>query len=479
MNRPSPTLSRRHFLRTSAAALAGAPFLQPGSVRADDFHAIPLGERPTQAAGLEILNPRGRVPASFIIDDSTCLVNMGKFCMPQFAEAWPEREEYKKPWRSWPDEIPDSFVRTFAEWCADRGVKGKYSIVPYPAMVGWVDRELPGWSRAELRDSVAYVRDVMSANWDIHPEMITHTRIIDTKTGRAMPRKDDGSYWMENGGWTPGKSVDELANYIAYALNILKNAGFHCDGATTPGGFGNGAIENLSLAMGEAIRSVYKVDLPHYFKYLELDKAGSTAPRVEHVSGLKAGDPQAIVNVLGGSGDWFGGWDGASAGDVADSVDKFITADASAGRMVEMIEKGEPAVFLCHWAGLYHNGDLTGFHIFQQVVDRVIATYESRLHWMKLSEIARYQAARELTAIEALETGFKLEAPYSCPNFTIQVPVGPGKAPKLCIGPEKRPVALREVNSPALLTTNTWHRDHNDASVCFNLPKGEIFIAAN
>lgn len=43
-----------------------------------------------------------------------------------------------------------SFVRKFGEWCAENGVKGKYSIVPYPACVGRLDREVPGWFRREL-----------------------------------------------------------------------------------------------------------------------------------------------------------------------------------------------------------------------------------------------------------------------------------------------------------------------------------------
>ena len=73
---------------------------------------------------------------SFIIDDSTCLANLAHFCIPQFAEVFPDR--YKQDWRKLPREIPDSFVRKFGEWCHERGIKGKYSIVPYPACVGWV-----------------------------------------------------------------------------------------------------------------------------------------------------------------------------------------------------------------------------------------------------------------------------------------------------------------------------------------------------
>src|ERR1051326_8863652 len=113
--------------------------------------ALP-GDRPMQDPSVRVLNPRGRVPVSLIIDDSTCLVNLAHFCIPQFAEVFPDR--YVQNWRALPREIPDSFVREFGEWCSEAGVKGKYSIVPYPACVGWVDREMPGWTKRELTESI-------------------------------------------------------------------------------------------------------------------------------------------------------------------------------------------------------------------------------------------------------------------------------------------------------------------------------------
>ncbi|MGI9466861.1 MAG: hypothetical protein ACR2OA_07055, partial [Rubripirellula sp.] len=188
--------SRRAFLATGLSVAA-----HPGSSSLfadDDAEKVSqdaLGAD-QETAGVEVLLPRHRVPLSFVIDDSTCLVNMGHFCTPQFAEAQPDRAEYKKPWRDWPREIPDQFVRRFGEWCADRGVRGKYSIVPYPACVGWVDREMPGWSRRQLQDSLKLVRELMVPNWDIHPEMITHTRVIDLKTGRPKEAINAGT--MEN-----------------------------------------------------------------------------------------------------------------------------------------------------------------------------------------------------------------------------------------------------------------------------------------
>ena len=131
--------TRRDFLRMGAAGLAAAT-LARGEDRLRD--QVP-GERPTQDKSVRVLNPQTRVPVSLIIDDSTCLVNLAQFGMPQFAETWPERAEYKKPWRKMPREIPDAFVRKFGQWCQEQGVKGKYSLVPYPACVGWLDRRLP------------------------------------------------------------------------------------------------------------------------------------------------------------------------------------------------------------------------------------------------------------------------------------------------------------------------------------------------
>ena len=172
----------------SAAALAGA-----GSTSL----AQQLGARPGPSPGVEVLNPKARVPVGLIIDDSTCLVNLNRFAMPQFNTAWKgQNESYHRDWKNWPVEIPDSFVRRFGNWCAEHGVKGKYSIVQYPACVGRLDSEVPGWSRREVEDSIKLVQELMTPNWDIHPEMVTHTRVIDLKTGQPFP--ECSPRFMEN-----------------------------------------------------------------------------------------------------------------------------------------------------------------------------------------------------------------------------------------------------------------------------------------
>ncbi|MBZ0255757.1 hypothetical protein K8I31_06820 [bacterium] len=422
------------------------------------------GDRPTQAKNVSVLNPRNRVPLGLIIDDSTCLVNLAHFGIPHFHEAFPER--YPQDWRSLPREIPDDFVRTFGGWCAEHGVKGKYSIVPYPACVGWMDRDLPGWSKQELDGSINLVKELMTPNWDIHPEMVSHTWVINTKTGRPYPERTE--QFMENFGWTVGKSVDELADYMSYALQILHNIDLPCEGITTPGGFGSRVLPELSQATLEACRDVYQAEIPHYFRHLFTDER-SVAPRVECASGLDGDDPRCVVSVVGCTGDWFGGWDGLKPG----NVNEFITPNLEKGRMVDVIERGEPAIMVCHWPGIYFNGDEVGFTIFKEVVRRIHEKYENVI-WMKLSEIARYWAAKELTQTAVVDGGIVFNAPFACPNFTIECELESMEQPRLVY---KDQVAPLESKGRRLdLESGCFVKEENRLAACFDLPKGESMI---
>ncbi len=445
-------------------------FLRTASLAATTFGTMPVfaqlaGQRPPRDASVTVLNPRARVPVGLIIDDSTCLVNLNRFTMPQFDQAFAgANKTYHRNWREWPVEIPDAFVRKFGEWCAGAGVKGKYSIVPYPACVGRLDRMLPGWTQRELNDSLELVRTVMMPNWDIHPEMVTHSRVIDIRTGH--PHTDHSLKFMENWEWTTGRSADEIASYLAYALNILKNVGLPCEGVTTPGGFGGKALPQLAQASLEAVRDVFSAEVPHYFRHLYSEGNESVAPRVEYARDLDTTDPRCVVSIIGCTGDWTGGWDNTPVG----GVDRFITADGRSGRMVDVIERGEPALALAHWTGIWWNGQELGFKVWQEVVRRLHARFDNLL-WMKLSEVSRYWAAKELTRIQRVGDGMKFDAPFSCPSFTVRFQSPPGRVPKLgTVAGESKP--LQEVRRLLDLNSGTWHRDGDAISVCFDLPRG-------
>jgi hypothetical protein len=187
----------------------------------------------------------------------------------------------------------------------------------------------------------------MMPNWDIHPEMVTHTRAIDTKTGHPYP--EYSLKFMENWDFATGRSTDEMADYIAYALRILKNIGLTCEGVTTPGGFGSKARPQLAEGTFQAVRDVFSAEIPHYFRDLFSEGDKSVAPLVQNASGLDGPDPRCVVHIIGCTGDWTGGWDCTPPG----GVDKFITADLKSGRMVDVIGRGEPALMLAHWTGIY------------------------------------------------------------------------------------------------------------------------------
>jgi hypothetical protein len=459
-------LSRRRFLEGAGSSLAAGALCLDGPA----LLAQIAGDRPPRAEGVTVLNPRARVPVGLIIDDSTCLVNLNRFTMPQFDQAFAgANKTYHRNWREWPVEIPDAFVRKFGEWCAGAGVKGKYSIVPYPACVGRLDRLLPGWTQRELNDSLELVRTVLLPNWDIHPEMVTHSRVIDTKTGH--PCAEHSLKFMENWEWTTGRSADEIANYLAYALNILKNVGLPCEGITTPGGFGNKALPQLAQATLQSVRDVFSTEIPHYFRHLYSEGPQSVAPRVEYASGLDTADPRCVVSIIGCTGDWTGGWDNTPPG----GADKFITEDLQSGRMVEVIQRGEPALALAHWTGIWWNGQELGFNVWQEVVRRLHARFDNLL-WMKLSEVARYWAAKELTRIERVGDRIGLRAPFACPAFTLQFTSASAPTPRLNLGPQSAP-PLRQVNRLLDLQPATWHRDGMTTTVCFDLPKGNSTIA--
>src|SRR5688500_6572764 len=104
-------VSRRTFLATAAATASAL-------LESTEAAAHLPGERPPpRPQGVEVLNPLGRKPVSLIIDDSTPLVNLAHFAIPQFAQVFPDK--YRQPWKTLPREIPDAFVLKFVDWCKE------------------------------------------------------------------------------------------------------------------------------------------------------------------------------------------------------------------------------------------------------------------------------------------------------------------------------------------------------------------------
>jgi hypothetical protein len=119
---------------------------------------------------------------------------------------------------------------------------------------------------------------------------------------------------------------------------------------------------------------------------------------------------------------------------------------------------------------MYTNGAKRGFRDFQNVVTALDGRYRDRTIWMKLSEIARYWAAKELTRIEKTDGVVALSAPYASPQFTVRVTAGSDVVPKLTVN--GKPAPMEEVRTAANLKPGGWLRERQGVVVCFDLPKG-------
>ena len=154
------------------------------------------------------------MPLSIIFDDSTVLVNLNYFFLRDrtISEGRPQR------WEDVPVVHPTSFTREFAEWCLASGVRGKFSVVPCPAALGRIDEGLPLFSKAQQDEWLAMCREVIVPAFDITPEMLTHTFVLDPKTLQPLPSR----IW-EQYDWAalPEDQEELVTEYIAQACRIL------------------------------------------------------------------------------------------------------------------------------------------------------------------------------------------------------------------------------------------------------------------
>jgi len=386
--RPRP--NRRDFLR----ALAGAGLATGLTSRAGDSSAAGVSARSATApVTVKVVNPLLRTPLSLIIDDSCPVINKAYYWIHQMHE-WRLRHRPDSKPSGWeihydklsrmPNTIPAAFAAQWGEWCGEQGIRGKFSLVPFPAGVGRIDQGFPGLPERELAEWLRVAKEIIWPNFDFTPEMLTHTRVVDLKTWTLTDE------W-EQGAWV-NPPVDQLTEYIATAMQLLKNVGIACEGVTSPGAFGKGKEEAYSRAVLEAALQVNRNRRPFYFLWLIHDKMPEVP--IRHV---QKDQGMAIASIVSCAGDWFGqtGFDEANA-------DLFITEDLQKGRLPSVLKAEFPCVLVGHWPCFYVN-DQIGFKVLKTVKRRLDAYDPDRTKtiWMKNSEIGHCWMARQLSEVDA------------------------------------------------------------------------------
>ena len=350
-----------------------------------------------------------RVPLSLIIDDSTVLVNLNYFFMRDRNLV----DGQDRRWQDVPVVHPESFTREFAEVCLEHGVRGKFSVVPCPAALGRIDHGLPLFSKPQQESWLQMCRELIVPAFDITPEMITHTAIVDLTTFRPIdPRVWEQYDWQA----LPVDQEELVLNYIATACRILCNVGLTPEGVTSPGGFGGETLEFYAKVAGEAVRDVTGNPTPYFFKRVSAD--GPVDTPVWHAD---RGTGTAVGEIIAATGDWTGSWTGY--GEV--NVDKYISSDLQGGRLPAVIDAGDPAVLCSHWQGFYglHNDDRRGFNALKTLVRRLKERDPNgeRTRWRKCSEITDYACAREMAEVTVQDHTVHLDLPVRVPEFTLRL----------------------------------------------------------
>ncbi len=404
-----------------------------------------MPQEPLPGINIAVCNPLLRTPLSLIIDDSCPVVNKAWHWIRQ-RRAWRLRHHPDQPPLGWerhfdkldimPQTIPAAFAARWGEWCGEQGIRGKFSMVPFPAGVGRIDRGFEGFPPSELADWLRATRDIIRPNFDITPEMLTHTHVVDLRTWRLTEEWEQVE-WVD-------PPVERLTDYVATAMELLRNAGIACEGVTSPGAFGKRKEDAYARATLDAALRVNENPRPFYFLWLKNDELPGVP--IWHADKEKG---RAVASIVGCAGDWFG----ATGYDKSDP-DLFITEDLRGGRLPTVLKAERPCVLVGHWPCFYANEEV-GFKTLREVKRR-LDLYDpdkTRTVWMKNSEIGHYWMARELSDIK-VETGsagseqrVRIATRFPTANFTLSFDVA---AKRVCVNAATgggRGADLREVKS--------------------------------
>jgi len=418
---------------------------------------------------VKVCNPLLRTPLSLIIDDSCPVINKAWYWIQQRHD-WQAKHEPGKPPTGWarhydklnimPNTVPADFAARWGEWCGEQGIRGKFSMVPFPAGIGRIDQGFPGFPPRELTEWLRVTKDIIWPNFDLTPEMLTHTRVVDLKTWQLMDEWEQVE-WVD-------PPVDKLTEYIATAMQLLKNVGIACEGVTSPGSFGKKKEAEYARATLDAAQAVNGNSRPFYFLWVKGDELPEVPLR--HVDKAKGA---AIASIVACTGDWFG-----ATGFDTRNPDLYIAEDLQGGRLPAVLAKELPCILLGHWPGFYVNGE-GGFAVLKEVKRRLDAYDPDRTKtiWMKNSEIGHYWMARQLSEVAeeqrrgGAEERIRIATQFPTANFTVSVAVAARQV-------QVNGVDLTEVKSRRDFHSGTFLLEGAHTCAAFDLKVGETAIRA-
>lgn len=411
---------------------------------------------------ITIEKPRLCLPASLIIDDPAPCINPFYYYRLQVDREGHERHE---------PSIPLDFLRQFADVCGARGLRGKFSVLPYPAGLGSVLDGWEGCDRAELAAWLDLARAEIAPRFDITPEVLTHTRALDLATGALRPEPEHE--------WMATLPLAELRQYLVAALEILRRAGFAPAGVTQPVAFG-GSRADYAQATLEAVRAVGGPPVTYFFIDGNFDPPPLPQPEVLLLDRERG---EAVVDIVANCNDYFWPTQRVTRRRAEQVVDELISADGRSGRLAELAAADQWLLMVCHWQTLYSDGSREGLRALDEAAARLGRAHAGRLRWLTLGEIARYRAASEACRISARPHAggwaLELDAPIPCADFTLSLEgdAAPSPVAGANLHAAGGTTALRQsAAAEGLLEPHAWRRRGDSVAVCFDLRPGRQTI---
>jgi len=274
-------------------------------------------------------------------------------------------------------DLPGDRVRRFADVIARWGIRGKFSVLPYPAGLGKISEGWPGCDRQQLTQWVDTVRERIMPRMDITPEIHSHAKTIDLETFELLDENERD--------WAAHQDASTLTPYIAEALRFLNEVGLEATGVTSPWDFGREVEPEYRKAIRAAMKEVNGRDQTWYFLHTAYT-SNDFRSEVVHKEGN-----EWLVSICSQSNDFL--WQTMETGEegpeyVSTVADALLTEDGRAGRLAELFQAGIPIVFHTHWQCLFSNGRCTGLRAVDEVGRRIAALWGGDVRWVKCSELA-------------------------------------------------------------------------------------------
>ena len=308
-----------------------------------------------------------KTPVSLIIDDPAPVLSV------YYTHAGKDvTADGRKLIEYYSNELLFRFCDAIERW----GMRGKFSVVPMPGNRGDIINGIEGVPKEDLDEWLDTVKKRVEGPFSIGPEMLTHNRAVDLKTGAALPEDEQE--------WASTKDRTVLTGYIARALSILKEAGFNPIGVTSPWRFGIEVEDEYQAAISAAVEQVTGSKNAWFFL-----RALRGVPDAKPWVALEE-DGRTLVSIPATLHDHF--WrtidDPRTDEDfICNMVDKIITADGKGGRLVEILDTGGFPILITHWQSLMSNGLGTGLRALDETGRRIKKNLSDRVEWMSFTEI--------------------------------------------------------------------------------------------